>query len=395
MRNIIGQPVSGSDYFKREKIINKIYRRLENGSDLYLSAPRRVGKTSTMFYLRDSPRENYAFVYINTESINDTEQYFKRLFEILLDSEAVKILISKYEKTKILFENITGRVKKIGLFGVELELGEKSNGKYSEEFAALLKKLNTGTEKIVLMIDEFPSTIENIHRVQGLNEALQFLKTNRTIRQESLAENMGKNRIQFIYTGSIGLQQVVNELDIPEAINDLNEIEVEPLSITEARLFTQKLLSAAKVPIKNNDIRVIDYLIEKIDWLMPFYIQLTVQELIDEYDNNGEELTVEIVDAAFEKTCNRRNNIHFDSYYKRLEEAYSEREYALAIKILNLIAEQEKTKKEELMNFDENQKLIKSIVERLEYDGYIGRLQNEYYFLSPILRRWWNKYIRD
>lgn len=395
MRNIIGQPVSGNDYFKREKLINKIYRRLDNDSDVYLSAPRRVGKTSSMFFLRDQPRENYVFIYVNTESIDDVELYFKRLFDVLLTSDAVKNSIKNKEKAQNLFNEIAERVKEIELFGIGIKLENKAQQKYSEAFAELVKKLNIGTQKIVIMVDEFPSTVENIHREKGINQALHFLKLNRTIRQESISQGAKENRIQFMYTGSIGLQQVVNELNVPESINDLNEIEVEPLSKTEARLFTQKLLSVAKVPIHNNDIGVIDFLIEKIRWLMPFYIQLTVQELIDEYDNNATAITEKIVETAFEKTCNRRNNIHFESYYKRLQDAYSEAEYKLAIRILNLIAEKDKVSKEELFELGDNQKQVNSILERLDYDGYIGRINGSYYFLSPILRSWWNKYIRE
>ncbi len=80
MRNIVGQPVSGTDFFLRKSITNLIYRRLDSGSNLFLAAPRRVGKTSIMYHLRDNPREGYAFIYIPTESVDSSELYFKRLF---------------------------------------------------------------------------------------------------------------------------------------------------------------------------------------------------------------------------------------------------------------------------------------------------------------------------
>lgn len=55
MLNIVGQPVSGTDYFERPAITNLIYRRLDVGSSLFMEAPRRVGKTSIMYHLRDKP----------------------------------------------------------------------------------------------------------------------------------------------------------------------------------------------------------------------------------------------------------------------------------------------------------------------------------------------------
>lgn len=112
MKNIVGQPVSGADFFSRDQIIKLIYRRLESGSNLFMAAPRRVGKTSIMFHLRDNPRSGFAFIYIPTESINNTEQFFKRLFEELLNSEVVSKTIKASEKSKSIFESITKKVKK-------------------------------------------------------------------------------------------------------------------------------------------------------------------------------------------------------------------------------------------------------------------------------------------
>jgi uncharacterized protein len=57
MKNIVGQTPRGKDFFPRATIINKIYRRLDSGDNLYLSAARRSGKTSIMKALEDSPKE--------------------------------------------------------------------------------------------------------------------------------------------------------------------------------------------------------------------------------------------------------------------------------------------------------------------------------------------------
>jgi len=37
MRNIVGQPVSGKDYFQRKVITRLIYRRLDAGSNLFMA----------------------------------------------------------------------------------------------------------------------------------------------------------------------------------------------------------------------------------------------------------------------------------------------------------------------------------------------------------------------
>ncbi|MEM1124025.1 MAG: hypothetical protein AAGJ18_26545 [Bacteroidota bacterium] len=389
MRNIVGQPVSGKDYFLRKTITKLIYRRLDAGSNLFMAAPRRVGKTSIMYHLRDEPKTGYSFIYIPTESIDDTQLYFRRLFESLLNSEVVSKKVKASEKAKSIFETITEKVKKIGAYGVEVELHEKETEQYSDIFLELVKKLGESDIRIIVMVDEFPSTVENIKQKNGKIAAVQFLKLNRTIRQESAGG------IQFIYTGSIGLPAIVNRLDSPESINDLNQVEIPPLSLVDGKRFTQTLLDAAKVPYEPE---AIDYLLQKINWLMPFFIQLSVQELVDLFDQNETTITKKIVDLAFQRICNRRNNIHFDSYYNRLKDTFSSEDYSLALDILNLIAVENKIAKRQLLQKlgkDKEQRHLNSVVESLEYDGYINLANQSYTFNSPILQLWWNKYIRD
>lgn len=388
MNNIVGHPVSGVNYYSRESITRLIYRRLDSGSNLFMAAPRRVGKTSIMYHLRDNPNEGYAFIYVATESIDDSELYFKRLFNALLNSEVVSRKVKTSEKSKNIFEVITSKVKKIGAFGVEIELQDKTEEKYSDIFLELMKKLDSEHVRIVMMIDEFPSTVENIHHKSGATEAVHFLKLNRTIRQES------SGGIQFIYTGSIGLPAIVNRLNTPESINDLNQVEIPPLSVEDGKAFTEQLLKSTNVPYESE---AIDYLLEKISWRMPFFIQLSVQELVDLFDQNKTSITREVVDSAFERICNRRNNIHFDSYYNRLEGAFSEEDYALALDVLNLVAANDKIAKTDLfaqLKSGEEPRDINAVIESLEYDGYINLQNGHYTFNSPILQLWWNKYIR-
>ena len=90
MRNIIGQSVSASDFFERPQVINKLQRALRSGSWVYLSAPRRVGKTSLMYYLQDHPANDQQFVYVITESIDSVDGFYKELAKQVLDSPAFR-----------------------------------------------------------------------------------------------------------------------------------------------------------------------------------------------------------------------------------------------------------------------------------------------------------------
>lgn len=389
MKNIVGKPVSGENFFPRNSVIEKIYRKLAGGDNLFMAAPRRVGKTSIMYWLKDNPQKGYVFIYINTESVNSIEDFFKKLFEELLESDAIKGLIKASEKSKSIFETVTKHLKNIKIYGVEVAFNtDEKTGNFSNEFKKLIEKLDTEGVRIVLMIDEFPSTIENIKALKGDAEAIYFLQLNREMRQIPNAS------IQFIYTGSIGLPIVVSRINSPTSINDLNTIEVTPLSEQEGAALAIALLNSNAVPFKSD---TIPYLLAKVKWLMPFFIQLAVQELIDEYDNTKKEIDITAIDKAFIKICNRRNNIFLESYHTRLQKAFTNGDYELALGFLEKIATENSVSSKNLFKnakTEDTKKQYRSIIRTLEFDGYIFNDNEIFSFNSPILQQWWKLYMR-
>ncbi len=382
MRNIVGQTPRGNDFFKRTAIIKKIYRRLEAGNHIFLSAPRRAGKTSIMRFLEDNPQEGFAFIYINTDDVDDIEDFFRLLSEELLDSEAAKKMTQLVENSKSLFATFTEKITKIKLWNLEVQLKQGEPSTYKDEFQDLLKKLNTRKFTIVIMLDEFPVTLEKIHKKHGEYDAVHFLHCNRALRQEA---NQG---IQFIYTGSIGLASIASKLNATAALNDLNVFEIPPLSMAEARRFTARLLNAYNVQFKEG---AIDYLLGKLQWLMPFFIQLVVQVLIDEYETSRKVIDKKFIDKAINKSSTHRNHLYFVNYYTRLEKSLPPKEAKVAKKILLEIA----NKTEVPLDTFDQQPNASRIMEMLILDGYINNNQNAYRFNSPILRDWWKKYGKD
>jgi predicted AAA+ superfamily ATPase len=122
MKNSLGNPARGDAFFQRDKIIKKIYRVLDTGTSKYLSAPRRVGKTSILKNLEDFPKEGYCFVYIITESVYDENDFFKVLFEGLLKSDAIKSFSKMSIKFKEGLTSILSKVKSIDVIELRVEL---------------------------------------------------------------------------------------------------------------------------------------------------------------------------------------------------------------------------------------------------------------------------------
>ena len=117
MKIVTGGPVSGKNFFYRKNVVEEAWEQIESGSHILIAAPRRVGKTSLMFYLRDNPKKGYNLIHMIIESEYDENSFFKRVFEEIIETEFVKIT----EKTKVFFQKHIPGIKKIGTDGVEFE----------------------------------------------------------------------------------------------------------------------------------------------------------------------------------------------------------------------------------------------------------------------------------
>jgi hypothetical protein len=163
-------------------------------------------------------------------------------------------------------------------------------------------------------------------------------------------------------------------------------VEIPPLTNEEGLDMSLKIFQAYDVHVKENEIL---FMLEKIKWLMPFFIQLVIQLLIDETESEGIPISIDMVEKVLLKAANHRNNIYFASYYDRLEKTLPTAQCKLAKTILAEIAEKEAVKSSAF-----NKENAQVVLETLEYDGYIHEFEGFYHFNSPILRMWWGKNAR-
>ena len=102
-------------------------------------------------------------------------------------------------------------------------------------------------------------------------------------------------------------------------------------------------------------------------------------------------------DRAFNKICNRRNNIFLESYHTRLQTAFVNGDYVLALSFLAKIAKSNSVSSRALFQnaqSEDDKKQYRNILRTLEFDGYIFNSNELYSFNSPILQEWWKLYIR-
>ncbi|NOQ29996.1 MAG: ATP-binding protein [Helicobacteraceae bacterium] len=385
MAFITGQVVRDKNFWNRKLELEDIWEAIKNGEHSLLVAPRRVGKTSIMYKILDEPKDNYIALYMDSEEDNFEHQFWARLFNSLKKEEFTNKFKSNITKFKAIIKAID--IKKISLSGIEFKETKAIN--YKDAFEELMNSLPK-EQKVIIMIDEFAQTIENIIKYDSEENALNLLKTHRAIRQANQSNN-----IVFIYAGSIGLESVVAKLDGMKHINDLKPIKVSPLEIDDAHDFISHLLTHNSIKV---DKIQIDYMLDKIEWLIPFYIQLILDE-IKKLSRKNPNITNDTVDSAIDNALEHKN--YFDNWRSKIKDAFSDEGYLFSKEVLNIISEHKTISKNNIANIadkygvsdDEKRETLQSLV----YDGYINNSNDIkiYRFNSPILRMWWYKYVAN
>lgn len=390
MQNIVGQIASKEDFYMRSKEIHRIKQQLKAGANLQLAAPRRVGKSSILYYFLDNPEEGFIHLYIQVESSRTKNDYYRKLYKEIIKSEAVGVAKKFLEQFKTAGNSFLNRLKGIKIAATGFDFNDTAEIDYEEELLNLLLGLDLGTDRLVLMIDEFPEVILNIveENEGDFKEAKKFLQSNRELRNHASLSR----KVQFIYTGSNSLNLTVGNLDSSSLINDLASIPVNPLNKEESKDLIQSVLSTYNYSITNNEL---DYIINKAEWTIPFYFQLIIQEIINDIEPN-EEITEAVIDKAFDTTLEQRNDHHFEHYVKRLKRVFNDKERAFIKIFLCKLSQNLSLTKDEAINIANgilSEEETRRLLDSLKYDGYIiNQDETTYKFNSPILRNWWRNH---
>lgn len=384
MRTIVGSPARKERFFKRPGIRTQILQAVKNGENLLISAPRRIGKSSILFDLVDNPDPEFYAVFIDTEAVEDGEQFFKMALEAILHADHIEEFGHFNGKAKSRLTEWINRIGRIKLGPVEVGLEKTERLSYYTELYNFLTEIKLEGRKILLLVDEFPITVEKIQEKHGQQAARHFLSQNRTLRQQPLFQD----KIKFIYTGSIGLFTAVKRIDSTDKINDLSEIRIPALKRLEALRFMSELMKeecpVACTPEMEN------YILQKLQWWIPFYFQCMVRELHPIIVDEQKPFDSTAVDLAFNNIA-KNGNIYFEHFKSRLKKVFRPEELKMAHRLLVELKERPYDYKMS-MNLAIKYKVREehdNILEILKHDGYIVEENEEYKFYSPILRQWW------
>ncbi len=391
----IGSPVTGTNYFPRTDITEELVEAFEEDHILFL-APRRTGKTSILFNLRDNRFGNFDFFFLNLEGFNSPSEWIAAMMELLLKDEVFHSLIKSVSKSiKVVIEQIN-RIESVKGAGFGLKLRKAVEADWKSTADNLLDKLSKMEHPVVFLLDEFPTYINNLNR--NGNDAEGLLRWFRASRQEF--ENR-KNPVKFLLTGSIGLDGIVRRMGVQDAINDFHSIDLPPFTNNQAVAFLSQL---GKDNGLNLTKKAHENILELVGSSWPYFLQIFLSEIKKwkaRYPHkrmSGDEL----LRMYQERIVFGPKNKYLPHMFDRLKDILNSKELSLARGILKECAMSgnglhpsklplihKNTIKDDLLR-EEGQ--LSYVLDVLKHDGYITQSTLGYRkidFFSNMLRDYW------
>lgn len=387
-RGIIGKPATGEKYYPRKEK-GEILESLLEGNDIRISAPRRIGKTSILMQFLENPVDGLYFTYVDTEWIESGNSFFEELLLKITDSDALDEYGKFSSKAISWLKGIAANIKSTPLFELRDEPVKRD---FMKEFRTFINEMELDGNRLILMVDEFPVMLMNIAESEGLNSVKHLLQQLRSIRQDPKLNK----KIQFVFTGSVSLFGTLKRLGFTEYLNDVPEIKVNLLSEPEGKEFARGLLAQHNLNLSDE---VATYLMRRVNWLSPFFIQVAIKEIRGLEESPTNEVNTSHIDSAF-RALPDSMNIYFEPFQARLGRIFKGNELRFCYAFMKYLSENDTIDSvvyHELAVKFGIQSTASFVVETLSYDGYINdsEASGVFIFNSPILQLWWKKHVNS
>lgn len=275
MRNVIGPPAAGVDFFERPEIVGRLVDDLTDGrGSRRMFGLRRIGKSSISLEVQRqlSSQQDITVALLDVQGLTRFDGFLAALLRELPDREDLALNRAKIfgqPWVKKLFAATTAVVTK--------EVPEPQRDfvnefAHTQLWAGDIGALLTKIQPLVLIVDELPFMLRNMleHGYQKA-DIEQFMAQLRFWRH--------KCGVRMLMTGSLGFGQLQRDhaINLGDSIGDLVPISVPPLSREDAISMTNRLVEGEKLRDWTREHS--EALVDGVAETWPVFIQAALDEV--------------------------------------------------------------------------------------------------------------------
>ena len=252
----------------RDRLVADLWLTLREQSVL-IAAERRMGKTSVLRKLSATAADHGAVAVLrDVEDCSTSQDFVTAVLAALVEALPLRHRAARAVRDLIGDLGLTLEIQ-----GVSVKVQGKPIVPWQEQLEQIVAAVTRVNDSlVVLLLDEIPYMLSKVQRSSGGADAREMLDVMRALRSRH-------GGVRFVFSGSVGLHHVLNELQEPKLawapVNDMYLVDLPPLSAPAAGELARRLLDGTTVPYDDETIATIVHVTDGVG----YYIHHTVKQL--------------------------------------------------------------------------------------------------------------------
>lgn len=391
-----GNWVVGDQFFDRAIELELFAELMEQGANLLVVAPRRIGKTSLLREAERRLQGEYLCLQVDLQKASSPADAILEL------SLATRKHLPLWSRVTGLFSNlldqIAGRVQSLKKNDVTVALRAGINpGNWQSRGDRLLELVAHSEKPVIIFLDELPILVTRILKGSDFKmtperrevaESLMSWIRNNSIRHQG--------RIRFVIAGSIGLRPVLQQAGLNATLNNFQSFPLPPWTAETAVAFIDEIAKENRVAFEDG---VAERMTALLGTCIPHYVKMFFEHVYraSRAENSAITSIVRVEEIYKSEMLGIHGRAELTHYEERLRLLGPEF-YKIAMEFLTeaavagelSLATAESLTAEHSAKGGDTAIQAREVLGILEHDGYLKQsASGVYLFESKLVRDWW------
>lgn len=388
MDNLFGNnPVSGDNFYGRQKFVNQLVNLLIKGNSFLLLGLRRIGKSSVIEEIkrRIIAENEIEIVYLNCQTYRGIEDFYKELFLSLpkdLGERLSGYLSSTKKIPKKIIDVVSDHIEEVKISGSGVKFRNDILDYANPLRIEISNFFSKEKKRIVILIDELPFMFETISKSNNENEVLEIESVLTTLR------DWRNSKVAMAVCGSLNLHQQLEELNISrKLLAGLVTKRLPAFTKDEAKGLLQTLGKSYQLNLSDE---VIEGILKQLPDFVPHFIQYFFH-VIQCYEG---ELNADVIEELYkEEVYPHLLNDFIYQFQERLK-AFKGPDFETARKLLAYIAKNQPASTNDVLENIKAANTYAILIKLMDYEFITMDSNLKYGFSLNVLKNWWENFNR-
>jgi hypothetical protein len=391
-----GNWVIGDQFYDRVIELKLFTELMDQGANLLVVAPRRIGKTSLLREAERRLQGEYLCLQVDLQKASSPADAILEL------SLATRKHLPLWSRVTGLFGNlldqVAGRVQSLKKSDVTVALRAGINpGNWQSRGDRLLELVARSEKPVIIFLDELPILVTRILKGSDFRmtperrevaESLMSWIRNNSIRHQG--------RIRFVIAGSIGLRPILQQAGLNATLNNFQSFPLPPWTAETAVAFIEEIAKENKLTLEDG---VPERMAVLLGTCIPHYVKMFFEQVyrVVRSENSAITSLVRVEEIYKSEMLGIHGRAELGHYEERLRLLGPE-SYAVAMELLTeaavvgelSLATAEGLAAEHPVDGGVTSVRSREVLSILEHDGYLREVSpGVYLFESKLVRDWW------